>query len=115
MNRHTFVSGMHRLYRSIYAEHGNKDAYTADELLAIVDSTLRLIPDAFQIDQASYRAPEKKIVEQMGRQLQMSPAIDTVILRMVLTCLRESGVVSRFFPLKIAMWSLFGPLRLAPD
>ena len=115
MTKSKFTNAMHRLYRSLYAAHGNKESYTKAELLALIKAVPVLTPSAFNLTEGSCNVPDDKIAAAIGPMLKGGGSVDHLILRLVLMCLRRSGTVSRFFPLKLVVWSLGGALKLTPD
>ncbi len=40
MNKQEYLMAMHRLYREVYAAHGDKEVYSAEEGVKVVDTFL---------------------------------------------------------------------------
>ena len=119
MKKQEFLQGMHEIYREIYAMHGDKAQYTFDEASSVLQSFLKAFPSAFAIDEQTYQAISLAIIAQLEGTLRdglrKGVSIDELLLGISIQALRQAGMVSRLFQLKILFWTLAGPLPLAPE
>jgi hypothetical protein len=115
MNRQDYLFAMHGLYRKVYAAHGNKESYSLQEGLGVVDTFLAGFADAFGVEKQLFDSVMPAIVKESRHKIRDGMSIDELMLKVSLVALKKSGTVSRFFPAKLLLWSLNEPLKLAPD
>ncbi len=85
---------MHRLYREVYAAHGDKEVYSAEESAKVVDTFLAGFADAFGVEKAFFRSLIPAIVTNSSKLIRNGMSIDELLLNVSLLALKESRVVT---------------------
>lgn len=115
MTKKRYLDAMHAIYRRIYAIYGDKESYSLQEGLAVVDIFLAEFPAAFGVPEERAKSALPAIKARVQPLLQGNQSLDEMLYKVSLVALRETQSVSRFFALKPLWWSLFGAVTIAPD
>ncbi len=114
MNKQKYLKAMHQVYQIIYAQYEDKNYYSPDELMGIVNISLSAFPAVFNIDQSVYKAVMPEIIHKIKDFIKEDMSIDRMLMGLSIFVLRSAGIVTRFFPLRLLLWSLCGPVQIAP-
>ena len=113
MNKQHYLMAMHRLYREVYAAHGEKDVYSFKDGLIVVEAFLAKFPDVFGVNKDLFCAQMPTFGVNSRSLIRNGMRIDHLLLNVSLLALKESKMVTCSF-IKVLLWSLSGPLELAP-
>lgn len=114
MTKQEYLSALHRIYRRVYAEHGDKNSYSAQEFQCLIDTFLEAFPVEFALDQRDFERLLPAIKNGSMPFIKQNSNIDYALFRISVIALIKCKVVSRFFNLRILLWSIKQPLQIAP-
>jgi hypothetical protein len=80
----------------------------------MIETFLAGFADAFGVEKNLFRSLMPTIAKNSQALIRSGMSIDELLLNVSLLALKESKVVSRLFPFRVLLWSLAGPLQLAP-
>ncbi len=115
MTKQEYLQAMHEVYNIIYSEYDDKDRYTFEEGIEILQLSLKSFQAAFKIDPITFKKAMPDILNKSKGAVREGMSIDELLMGISVFVLRCTRTVNLIFPLKMTFWSLTGPLQIAPE